>query len=397
MAKADTSRIEALEAVLAEKRKHEGYLAKLEERRATTPANVFARLRDEYLTKLTDLQVRASIESESLSESLKEDEAAVADIEAKLAAITEERLEGELRAEVGEYDPKEWGEKLKSLNAGVSKIEKERDLRVASFERTRALLIEARGSLPVPAAAAEPEPVAVVAAEPPRISSPTPVGRPTPHAIPAPPATSARTSAAEAMPAVSAVAAAPAAARIVTPVPPPPVVRAPTPAAPVPAVPAEAISMSNVPEPSSEPAAEPAAAPAQEPVAESPSAEAPAAAKPAPGPMAGSPSFDELAFLNSVVGRASTPMRAEPPSPRQSRPMNEVRDSAKTPMAPAVQVPRATTAKVTEPVEEEAGPLGRPTPRTSQAIKTLKCQECGTLNYPTEWYCERCGGELAAL
>ena len=30
-------------------------------------------------------------------------------------------------------------------------------------------------------------------------------------------------------------------------------------------------------------------------------------------------------------------------------------------------------------------------------VKTLKCQECGTLNYPTEWYCERCGAELAAL
>ena len=30
-------------------------------------------------------------------------------------------------------------------------------------------------------------------------------------------------------------------------------------------------------------------------------------------------------------------------------------------------------------------------------IKTLKCQECGTMNYPTEWYCERCGGELASL
>ncbi len=49
MAKADTSRIEALEAVLAEKRKHEGYLAKLEDRRATTPANVFARLRDDVM------------------------------------------------------------------------------------------------------------------------------------------------------------------------------------------------------------------------------------------------------------------------------------------------------------------------------------------------------------
>jgi len=29
--------------------------------------------------------------------------------------------------------------------------------------------------------------------------------------------------------------------------------------------------------------------------------------------------------------------------------------------------------------------------------KTLKCSECGTMNLPTEWYCERCGAELAAL
>ncbi|HZK78605.1 MAG TPA: zinc ribbon domain-containing protein [Gemmatimonadaceae bacterium] len=34
--------------------------------------------------------------------------------------------------------------------------------------------------------------------------------------------------------------------------------------------------------------------------------------------------------------------------------------------------------------------------RTDQA-KTLKCPECGTPNYPTEWYCERCGGELATM
>ena len=34
---------------------------------------------------------------------------------------------------------------------------------------------------------------------------------------------------------------------------------------------------------------------------------------------------------------------------------------------------------------------------TLEQAKTLKCNECGALNYPTEWYCERCGAELAAL
>jgi len=34
---------------------------------------------------------------------------------------------------------------------------------------------------------------------------------------------------------------------------------------------------------------------------------------------------------------------------------------------------------------------------TATGAKTLKCGECGTLNRPTEWYCERCGAELAAL
>ena len=42
-----------------------------------------------------------------------------------------------------------------------------------------------------------------------------------------------------------------------------------------------------------------------------------------------------------------------------------------------------------------------PAPQTTSgpvdAVKTLRCAECGTMNYATEWYCERCGGELAVL
>jgi Rubredoxin-like zinc ribbon domain (DUF35_N) len=39
----------------------------------------------------------------------------------------------------------------------------------------------------------------------------------------------------------------------------------------------------------------------------------------------------------------------------------------------------------------------RADPPKADATKTLKCPECGTPNYPTEWYCERCGGELATM
>ena len=34
---------------------------------------------------------------------------------------------------------------------------------------------------------------------------------------------------------------------------------------------------------------------------------------------------------------------------------------------------------------------------SNDPLKTLRCTECGTMNLPTEWYCERCGGELAAF
>ncbi len=38
-----------------------------------------------------------------------------------------------------------------------------------------------------------------------------------------------------------------------------------------------------------------------------------------------------------------------------------------------------------------------PEPAAAGQEKTLRCQDCGAFNYPTEWYCEKCGGELAAL
>ena len=80
--------------------------------------------------------------------------------------------------------------------------------------------------------------------------------------------------------------------------------------------------------------------------------------------------MDELAFLKSVSADSTAGAAAG---------ANSARRGGETPR------PDAGGAEAAAPA---AG---------KNQAKTLKCGECGTLNRPTEWYCERCGGELAAL
>jgi len=76
--------------------------------------------------------------------------------------------------------------------------------------------------------------------------------------------------------------------------------------------------------------------------------------------------MDELAFLKSV-----TEDEKSVPSPR-----------------------RASGAQYQ--IEENATP-DAPADADAEVEKTLKCRECGTMNLATEWYCENCGAELAAM
>lgn len=75
---------------------------------------------------------------------------------------------------------------------------------------------------------------------------------------------------------------------------------------------------------------------------------------------------DELAFLKSVSEEDKNA-----PSPRRAS-------------GAQFQVDLHATPEVPENEDEEPA-------------KTLKCRECGTMNLATEWYCENCGAELAAL
>ena len=148
------------------------------------------------------------------------------------------------------------------------------------------------------------------------------------------------------------------------------------------------------------PVAPPAEVKAPEPVAPAP---APAPARvdaPAKEDLAKSNgadgSFDELAFLNTVVGQDGS---AESLVHQSRRDAALVRDelaaesllaglSNPTPNA-AAEKPLAANVTGNVPITLRAG--------TTETPKTLKCNECGGMNYPTEWYCERCGAELAAL
>jgi len=132
-----------------------------------------------------------------------------------------------------------------------------------------------------------------------------------------------------------------------------------------------------------------------------------------PVPRAGSDStIDELAFLNSLVERAEPAAPAAPPPPPPAVPAPAPAPAAAAPAPPprvvTGDIPLVTSLESSakmEPLEVREPQTMRQTAGTpaflkgmpTEQVKTLKCQECGTMNYPTEWYCERCGGELAAM
>jgi hypothetical protein len=134
--------------------------------------------------------------------------------------------------------------------------------------------------------------------------------------------------------------------------------------------------------------------------------------------------FNELEFLQSVVGTATPSAMPVPRTTPSGNSASPAPPRAPTPAAAAPVVP-ATPPQPTLKVATPAfpAPTSPPTPLTPstpgaltptqgtppdgplsdrvsgqlEQPKTLKCAECGSMNYPSEWYCERCGAELAQI
>jgi hypothetical protein len=345
----DQNPMDVLNALMEERNRYEQWLAQLEARKGTTPPHVFDRVRGDYGARLNHVLDQLAGRATQLQETAGTLAERVAALYADETSLRDERAEAELRSSVGEFTIEHAREVMQRCDDAIATLGAERASVGAELGRVQEILA-----------------VAVRPATPPAGEAPI----------------------------VSIESLAP-------PVAP----SAPQPAAPPPAPPAPVASAS-------------AASAALEQVPPS-RADAPS-------------SFDELAFLQSVVDRPPPAPAPQPAVAQTYAASPEYRPESRTnpAHAPASRAPVMNDRDVDVPAPVSAAPSRRnaaPTPvltstpliekdghdSTStltpgsipaflkdvptEQIKTLKCQECGTMNYPTEWYCERCGGELAAM
>jgi hypothetical protein len=138
-----------------------------------------------------------------------------------------------------------------------------------------------------------------------------------------------------------------------------------------------------------------------------------AGAAPAPAPQAPvarpapKPEVEQAPFVTHVADPMADPAAPPPrsaPSPHPSQPEPAASEVDELTFLKSVSddTPRRTggtsTATSAPPREPQAPAPAASSPKAAAAVaKTLKCGDCGTLNRPTEWYCERCGAELAGV
>jgi hypothetical protein len=383
MAKAAThTQFEQVSALYEERQRFEAWLSALEAKRATTPVHIYTRVHADYGARLQ----RVVEELRTHRTALQETESTLIDrltaLDSEEAKHRDEAAEAELRATVGELASEQFTEVTERTSGAIATLGEERGRLQMELSQLRHLLDVGTAPLPVNA----------VTTDSPRMESSAPEA---------------------------------ARLRLVDSGAPAPAPSADAPPAPTPAD--WELSFEN--------------ALGGGPTAPPPRTSGARAAEKGTEKAAETNPFDDLEFLKTMVDRntgehgvvsASREHGAESASREQSAESTH-RDHPAEPAASHPPAPEPLqTMPMSPPVKQrpaqpvpvvasglplimpDAPAPPRTEPRFSQGahrdsvpsylkesppeqVKTLKCQECGTLNYPTEWYCERCGAELAAL
>ena len=387
---ATESPMSAVSALMAERRKFEGWISSLEARRSTTPERVFTRVHGDYSTRLDRVMEQLTSHSGGLRDELDSLTMRVGELDTEQQQARDERDEAELRAHVGELSAADWETVQRTSDARISALSERHTQLSDELERTRELLSEAvrpvtppTGSMPgillmgvSPGSSADLGTEASITAADDTLDS---VPDQAEGALHVPSADTAPLPAdalvgggdEEPMELSAAVIA------------------------------AEAELMDDD-ERSSEPPVSGAAASeaaGTDPVGQQP---------PARG-RSNTGGFDEMAFLSSVVNTPSGTLDSAPTeradeAARRDSFATRAHDDEIVNLTDAT--PPAMPASLADRAAQNASPLASNVSgnipivlrdRSAEASKTLKCSECGAMNYPTEWYCERCGAELASL
>lgn len=375
----------AVGELMAERRRFEEWLAALDARREATPPRVFARVHADYTSRLEAVVRKLTEHTDGLRAELASLTSRLAELTDEQQQARDERAESELRAHVGELSAAEWEATARAADERIDALVSRRADVETELQRARELLAEAE--------------------------------RPaTPHlSSPAVPSTRASVDA-------SVTASVNAAAAAVTPESTAAVADSAEAGLHVPSAAATGADAAEVP-----PEVSPAMLAAESRLMDARGE----ATQPDRGSSARgrASSFDELAFLNSVVdtpegtgtgtGAGAPADRLPSPRPRPAPPAAPA--SVPKPSSGPARRDSMALRSTDEPIENldatadrsilgTSGRKGTPMAanvtgnhpivlkdKAHENARTLKCAECGALNFPTEWYCERCGGELASL
>ncbi len=345
--------IDEVRSLVAERQRYDDWLTALDGRRAETPSRVFDRVYGDYLARRDAVMAQLREHVGALSTHGHELDRRLSTLEAELATLEDERVEAMLRTAVGEYDGNRWETVRQDVEAKIASLGEQRVGLLTSVDEIRTLLASATSEPPVAdveapvEAAVEDIVVEDIAVE---LTIEAPVS---PAAEPF----------ADGDIALGGTPDLASDVRLVTELP--------------------------------------DLVPASEPAAEQGSTEFDdALAMFADTPGTPDPTFtrslEGIEVELDVYGAASI---ASPSSPNAS--------TATAASAPSVPVNADDTfddlaflRSVIDPTPASSSPGVSSVPTaapTNEPLKTLRCTECGTMNLPTEWYCERCGGELAAF
>jgi hypothetical protein len=358
MTKAKTNALDSLRTLIAERQQYDQWISTLESKRDGTPEHVFNRVHSDYKSRLDRVLGDIRSHSEELQLSINALSGRLSEVAREEDAKRDEIQEAELRAAVGEYDTTQWESMRADAGRQLEKIAADRaslEGQLAELESIRKLSEVTTG----PASDAPPAPRAETAA---------PIEAVKPSAPPPPP---------------------PAPTAAATPPPPAPAASVPPPSAPKPSV----VSADSEPRPDKprpyERTFTNAGWPARDLVDLPPDngssameAEPKNEAKPEQPAASKTATPSERPHLTATTDKSVLSPRptATPSSPTPAA------GRRKTPSGKDAQIASGFSKPVPTP------PEGRP-----EVNKSLKCPECGAANYPTEWYCEKCGGELATM